>query len=307
MASTNPHLFRVIWRRRILLTLFAGLALYAIAAVPVDKWRSLLPSSVPLGPVRVVVRAFDAIGRPGQDVILRAKVQKDDAIGLCKGVPGVRVQFRLDDAEIGSARTGVEGQATLEWTPPSPGEFTLHASVDPTSTNTGASSTFLVGAYHPDDQFVVVAFDGTLTEKSGLKLPFERAHVPEPMADAVRVLTKISDRHHVLYLTGKDERSMQTVRDWLTEKGFPSGVALFRDYELVGPGLEDYKFHELQRLRADYPAIAIGVSNDFADARAYSRAGLRPIFLGSLESVDPPPGTSIAATWTEVEKLVLEP
>jgi hypothetical protein len=302
--GTHPRASR--WRRRTFLLVVAGLALYAIAGIPIERWRALLPSSSALGPTHVVVRAFDVVATPRQEVLLRAKVQKQDALGLYPAVPGVRVVFELGGDQVAQSRTGVDGTATADWIPPSASEYTLTARVDSASSFVGDPALLFVGIYDDDDCFVAVDFDGTLTKSPGLTLPFEDAKPPLPQVGAAEVLTEIAKSFHVLYVTSRDERSMESVKSWLRKHGFPDGVTFFREYELLEAPAEDFRYHELRRLRAIYSHIQYGVGDEPADARAYARAGVSPIVLGESSDSALPPNTRIAPSWAEVRRSILE-
>jgi hypothetical protein len=303
---SRHHRDRAFWRHRILLGVFAAVALYAVAGVPKERWRSLLPANEPPGPTRVVIRAFDAIVRPGLEATLRVKVQKLDALRLYPAASGVRVRFKLDESVVGWARTGVDGTASYEWLPPALGAFSLRASIDSEGDFAGEDAPFRVGAYNADDRLVVVDFDGTLTQPAGLRLPFDGRRVPEPMPGAAEALTAIAGSYHVVYLTGRDDRSISLVRSYLDAKGFPPGIALFRDFELIGAGLADYKRHEILRLRTTFPNLAFGIGDEVADALACARAGVSPILLASEGREALPPETTVLASWAEVKAHVLE-
>ncbi|MBI1849095.1 MAG: hypothetical protein HYR85_01995 [Planctomycetes bacterium] len=294
------------WRRRLLFAALAGLALYAIAGIPLDQWRGLLPSGPSAGRTQVVVRGFDTVAMTRQEILLRAKVQKVDPLGLYPAVSGVRVLFKLDDDVVAQARTAVDGCASADWLPPSASDFTLSACVDPESSFAGEAATLFVGVYDPDDRFIAVDFDGTLTKSSGLALPFEGPKSAMPQPQAAVALTEIAKSFHVLYVTSRDDRSMETVKTWLRANGFPLGATFFRDFELIESPAEEFRFHELRRLRSLFPHIQYGVGDDAADASAYARAGLSPILLGSSASSSLPTNTRIAPTWLDVESAILE-
>jgi hypothetical protein len=295
------------WGRRFLLILVAGAAIYALAGIPREQWRALVPSSpTSLEPARVLLRAFDAVTVPHREALLRVKIEKEDAIGIYPAVAGVRVLFKSDEELLGSARTNPEGVANFEWVPPWAGEFTITASVDPESPFKSMPETLLVGAYDPDDEFIVVGFDGTLAKPTGMKLPFEGSRTSEAVRDAAPTLVELSRSRHVLYVTGRDERAMHAVQSWLAAKGFPLGVTFFRDYEILSTSLEDHAYHEVQRLKALFPHLSAGIGSTTEESRAFLRVGLKTIVLGDTGHADLPAGVVPAASWADVKSIIQE-
>jgi phosphatidate phosphatase PAH1 len=182
----------------------------------------------------------------------------------------------------------------------------LTARVDDASSFAGDPTTLFVGIYADDDRFVAVDFDGTLTKSPGLTLPFEDAKPPIPQPGAADTLSEIGKSFHVLYVTSRDERSMESVKSWLRTNGFPAGATFFREYELLEAPAEEFRHRELRRLRTVFPHIQYGVGDEPSDARAYFRAGVSPILLGESSDTALPPNTRLAPSWTDVRQAILD-
>src|SRR5205085_2835494 len=115
----------------------------------------------------------------------------------------------------------------LEWTPEAPGAYEVEVRVRKGSKYVAIPATLDVLAAANDKPLTVVVVEQTLTDLSALTF-MRKDEKDIPVAEgAADALTKINEKHGIVYLTGIEEVSLVKTKDWLKKKSFPRGPVFF--------------------------------------------------------------------------------
>ncbi len=221
----------------------------------------------------VLFYAYDTLAYPGRAIGLTASLRSAKNL---RDLAGAEVGFFRDGRMVGRARTNADGMATIAWTPPREGnyEFTARILAPPRDDDyaqcPGVEAMLLVAAHERAQRFVVIDLDHTLVDAGFLKV---LAGGARPMADSVRVATRLSGRYGVIYLTQRPDLLTRKSKHWLRANGYPVGPLLTGELKhALDSGA--FKTARLKDLRAVYPNVAIGIGDKISDAQAYVDNGL---------------------------------
>jgi phosphatidate phosphatase APP1 len=255
------------------------------------------------GPKPAILQGFDALARPGTTVALRAKLEREGAVGVHPDLHEVSLVYRHEGREVGRATTGDDGIASFEWSVPAagPADLRVDVSLAEATGYSAAPSTLLVAVRDGTRPMMVCDIDGTIADVSTLKfITSEPEEIPE-LPGASDVLRGLAERYDVLYLTARDDRFVEQTRRWLALRGFPPGPVFHRDLKLTTLSARRYKTEALEVLKRDWPTIAVGIGDRTEDAEAYLANALVAILV---RDEDLPEGALRAASWADVEARV---
>ncbi len=252
----------------------------------------------------ILVTAYDVLAPVDKPVRLRVKLQSGPVL---RDAVGVRVTFRLPDAESVSAVTDKQGVAAVEARFDAPGDLTVPLTV-PRRFRSAKSEDRRVRVFvRPADVRVAVSdVDHTLADVSAAKVlqtPNDQTPVLPGSAD---VLTRLAETHLIVYLTARDDKLLNKTRDWLALHGYPAGPLFGRDLGVDSLSAEKFKTQWLTALRSSWPGVAIGFGDRDEDGRAYHAAGIpshivrpQPFKAGAL-----PDSAHHAKDWAEISARV---
>ncbi len=246
------------------------------------------------------LQGFDAVATPGSAVTLRAKLERHGALGIHPDVRGAELVFRKGHQELGRARTGRDGLASLEWRP-DPGTHELTVELPADHAWKGGRAVLRVFVRDASRPVLVIDLDGTIclgSTREVLSSPPEKVPVFPGAQAALETLARSYD---LLYLTARDDALVASSRAWLDHHRFPQGPLLVRDLTLWTLSAERHKREMLLELKKSF-RLAAGVGDREEDAAAYLAAGMVAILIGDETKV--PRGARKLVTWAEVAKLL---
>jgi len=178
---------------------------------------------------------------------------------------------------IGSAVTGEDGLATIQWTPPKAGgyEFDVRIIAVPGEEFTElleiTPGPLVVTAWPKDKAFVVVDLDHTVVDSSFFRVLFGGA---KPAADSVRVMRRIAARFGIVYLTHRPDLMTRNSKGWLREHEYPLGPLLVSELKEAFGDSGKFKTAKLAAVTEAFPNAKIGIGDKLSDAQAYVDNGL---------------------------------
>lgn len=237
-----------------------------------------LPAAAERDTARIL--AFDAVTPPGRAVTLTIKLERDNL--LHRDLEHVPVVFAKGEKTLGSAKTGDDGIATLEWTPPhgDPAMHEIAVSLAPEAKYAAPAVTLRVFVRDPKRPVLVVDLDGTVCAAGAIDVATKDPKDLPAMAGSAEALVALSKRYDILYLTARDDGLFARSRAWLDLEGFPAAPLLVRDVKLTTLSAERFKKKRLLALKQDYNLVA-GVGDRDEDGDAYLAAGMKALLVGS--------------------------
>ena len=243
------------------------------------------------------LQGYDAISLPGQEVILKAKLEKDDFFHT--DLEDQKVIFRRGADVIGAAITGAQGIARVSYRPDKEGTHHIEVAIDPGSTYQAEAGTVLLQAVPKERPILICDVDHTVADISSLKFLITVNEDVQPLPGAPEALKSLAETYQILYLTARDDAFMRKTKEWMEMHGLPRAPIFFWDF-LGSPSLSHARFKKdrLADLKAVWPNIEVGVGHKKKDALAYVANGLLAYIFGDED--DLPEGTTRVSTWQEV-------
>jgi hypothetical protein len=144
-----------------------------------------------------------------------------------------------------------------------------------------SSTELFIEVVPPGTPVVVTDVDGTLTTDEYAEFPaLLSGDLPDVHADAAAVFGVFAAKgYHPMYLTARPEWLVERTREFVSAKGFPSGIVHTTTTltGAVGSSAADYKTEELAMLagKGIVPAWAFG--NSDTDAEGYDNGSIAPL------------------------------
>ncbi|MFQ5653366.1 MAG: hypothetical protein ACE5GW_01375 [Planctomycetota bacterium] len=255
---------------------------------------------------RLKITPYDVVARPGEEVELAVKVERDlpgrfnpdrEGIAMLLGLlaPGSPALKAVTDREgIARARLAAPetaGTHRFRAGPEEAGRYTIKSGRMPPR----------LAVIDGSKPILVCDIDDTVTAGGGWKLLFAHGD-PRPMPGSPEVLRGLAKRFQLLFLTARDDTFLNETRDWLIARGFPDAAVIGRDWSLrTLEGAGEFKEKTLKAWTQRFGAVAWGIGNSKGDCRAYREAGIPHI---TLERSRCPEEGAVpcrpARDWTEV-------
>jgi len=217
--------------------------------------------------------ALDTLAYPREPVDLVAKLRSAKDL---TPIAGVTVAFARGDWVAGRITTDANGVAAMQWTPPRRGDYSFEARIVGVPNESLADmlgvkpSALLVAARGRKAPQVVVDLDHTVVDSNFIRVLIGGG---EPMAGSVEVLSRISKRYGVIYLTHRRDLLTRKSKNWLAGNGYPSGPLLVSELKDVQDSGK-FKSARQTALRRLFPGVAIGIGDKLSDAQAYVDNGM---------------------------------
>ena len=222
----------------------------------------------------IIFYAYDVLGYPHEPAELAAKVQ---LARILEDVPDVTVGFYRDSKLIGTAKTDDSGRAALYWTPPKEGDYFFTAKINAVPDKdyrdmlAVSPAPLLVAARTKKTPFVVIDLDHTVVDSSFFRVLVGGA---KPMADSVKITTKIAKEYSIIYLTQRPALLTRKSKLWLQDNRYPAGVLLLGDLREALADSGRFKTNLLTETKKAFPGIRIGIGDQPSDAQAYVDNGM---------------------------------
>jgi hypothetical protein len=217
--------------------------------------------------------AKDALTMPGRPVVLEAWLVKEGMLSRT-GLGGEPLEFIVANRSVGTAMTGGDGRAFLEYTPRMRGNQSFTVKIASSKRVESRPGTATVACWERRRPILVV--DGAALSEApkeplaplpSLPLDIVSQDDPTPLADAAGELKRLSDYYYnVLYLNHAvrdDGALLDEQRAWLSRHHFPIG--LIRHVKPTRKALDDL----LDALKAegwDNVKAGVGRTREFAEA-----------------------------------------
>ncbi|WP_447977132.1 hypothetical protein [Candidatus Nitrospira bockiana] len=258
-------------------------------------------------PAKLIVE--DALTWPGQTVRLEARLLRDGIL-LQPGLGGERLEFFVGGKSAGSALTGGDGRAVLEFTPRMRGNLSITARLGESPRVEPAEGRATLFSWERRRPILLVEFAALVEEADRTPLPFPTlpgpaaVAVPRPIPQAAEELKRLTAYYfNAVYLARGSAllpAGSHAVRDWLAQHQFPPGVTvvLSSSKESLAEKIEDLRKEGWDNLKA-----GIGRTLDFAEVLVEQR--MEVVIVPRPEGVRLPRKAQVAESWNDVRKKKL--
>ncbi|HJU04099.1 MAG TPA: Ig-like domain-containing protein [Nitrospiraceae bacterium] len=249
----------------------------------------------------------DVLTMPGRPVMIEATLRQDSLLKPM-GLGGELVEFRVGGKTVGTAMTGGDGRARLEYTPHMRGNQTITVRLADSKRAQAAGGTATLFAWERRRPIVLIEF-AALTEPTqnawpgipGLTGQTGVLHSPTPLPEAANELKRLTDFFfNVAYVSRAGPPgpvAMDELRDWLTQKGFPPGILLSIKPEKAALTtlIDDLRGQGWDNVKA-----GVGRTKEFAEVLIDHRIGA--IIVPEPDRGDLPRKAQVAKGWKDVRK-----
>lgn len=247
----------------------------------------------------------DILARPGTSVTLKASLIEKGLLGN-KGLGGETITFTVQGQPAGTALTGGDGRAFLEFKTHMRGNHKIVATVESSQRVESVKGTGNLASWERRRPILLVDFS-TLLQKKDLNvgplpiLPvlknFEA--LGKPQENASHELSKLAEFYYnVIYLHERQGTALHETREWLRQHEFPVGIAKMVPQE--AKALLSF----MEKLREggwDNLEAGIGQTWEFAHTLVKQRVKT-VIFPDPREKRKYPQRAKIVSSWKEVRK-----
>jgi hypothetical protein len=246
----------------------------------------------------------DVLARPGKPAMLKARLVQDGLLGVT-GLGGETIRFVVMGQHVGTALTGGDGRAFLEYKTQMRGNHPINGEVEPSPRVNAATG---LGNYASWERRKPILFVDVVTlfkagEGGAVLLPalpmFNAVKWGEPDEDAPGELTKLGKFYfNIIYLLRGDKGNLETLRAWLKTSEFPPGIT-----RVIQPGPAKLLvfIEQLKEGGWDNIEAGIGQTKGFADTLVKNRIKA-VIFPNPSKKEKFPRRAKIVSTWKEVRK-----
>jgi len=219
--------------------------------------------------------ANDCLVLPAQTAELQAQFRSGDFL---QPQPGYSVRFFHQARLFKAALTDDAGQATVTFTPDTPGDYLFQAALAPLELGEmpPEPSEFIVTCRQADELLMIVDLDKTIVA-SGFQAVMMGDALPMPHAAAV--LSDLARNHTVVYLTHRPDLFGPKSKAWLLEHDFPRGPLLLSTLRTFIKGSGAYKTMMLQDIRSRFTRVEIGIGDKISDALTYHEMGMQAFLI----------------------------
>jgi len=255
----------------------------------------------------------DAVALPGEDVAIRARLQKGNFL---RDVRGAEVRFFRDGRLVQAVKTSDEGFAAIRFVPREVGDYRFVAEYMPHGgTRQGAQAEVLLACRGPDTHLFVVDLDRTLVN-GGFKAVL--AGQPPPMPHSDEVVNRLAGEYTIVYLTRRLDYLGRKSKEWLKLHGYPPGTMFLSEVRRFLDSNEEYKSSTLADIRRRFRGKGFGIGDQVSDVKAYLENALTAIMILHVrKSARPheirkqareldalPASVQVVRDWEQVEKIV---
>jgi len=246
----------------------------------------------------------DVLARPGKPAMLKARLVQDGLLGVT-GLGGETIRFVVMGQHVGTALTGGDGRAFLEYKTQMRGNHPIVGEVEPSPRVNAVTGLGNYAAWERRKPLLLV--DVVTLFKAGeggaVLLPalpmFNAAKWGEPDEDAPGELTKLGTFYfNIVYLLRGDKGNLETLRAWLKTSEFPPGIA-----RVIQPGSAKLLafIDQLKEGGWDTIEAGIGQTKEFADTLVKNRIKA-VIFPDPSKKEKFPRRAKIVTEWKKVRK-----
>ncbi|MBI4868265.1 MAG: hypothetical protein HY816_15065 [Candidatus Wallbacteria bacterium] len=249
-------------------------------------------------PSMVDLQVADVLCRPGDDVVMRAKLEENGIRG--EDIDNVAVEFRLDGKVLGSSKTNDDGVAVFRLRAPAAGDHVVKAVFEGTAEYMRGEYNALLCVRPSTTPLMILDIDWTISMTQNLNTAFGSSDSP-PLKDAAEVVRTLAAKYLPVYVTARARQLRKRTISWLDRYAFPKGpVYVLNPKEFPTYNEAKYKKSVLLPMKDLFPKIVAGFGNKESDVEAYKAAGI-PSVLITERSV---PDATCVPAWSAVEQAL---
>lgn len=258
--------------------------------------------------VSAQISVRDALTVPGRAVRIEARLLREGLVGLA-GLGGEQLEFLIDNKKAGTALTGGDGRAFLEFTPRMRGTQVITVGLASKTRVESSEATATLACWERRRPILLVDMAALFEESKtpsgplpSLPLTLGRQDRPAPTPGAAEELKRLTAYYfNVVYLAqpgNEESQGRDEARDWLTRHRLPVGLLM-----TVKPGrahleelIDSFRAEGWTNLKA-----GVGRTRDFAEALVDRRIEVI-ILPASGKDEDLPKKAQAAKDWKEVRR-----
>lgn len=245
----------------------------------------------------------DVLARPGTSVMLKAALMEKGLLGN-RGLGGETITFTVQGQHAGTALTGGDGRAFLEFKTHMRGNHAVVASVESSPRVESAKGNGNLASWERRRPILLVEVSTLVQGDSstllpGLPVAKSLGALGKPQEHAAHELSKLTEFYYnVIYVSERQGSSLHETREWLRQHEFPVGIArtVPPDAKALLAFMEKLKEGGWDNLEA-----AIGQTWEFARTLVKNRVKT-VIFPDPGEKKKYPRRAKIVNSWKEVRK-----
>ena len=247
----------------------------------------------------------DVLARPGTSIMLEVALIEKGLLSN-KGLGGETITFAVQGQHAGTALTGGDGRALLEFKTHMRGNHKIVATVKASPRVESVEGIGNLASWERRRPILLVDFSTLLQRESSIVGPLPTLPVlanlealGKPQENAARALSKLAEFYYnVIYLHEHQGTALHETREWLRQHEFPVGITkrIPQDSKALLAFIEKLKEEGWDNLEA-----GIGRTWEFAHTLVKRRIKT-VIFPDSRENKKYPRRAKIVNSWKEVRK-----
>lgn len=260
--------------------------------------------------IQAVLSAQDVLTAPGRLVRLEARLARAGLLGQSSGLGGEQVAFAVAGRNVGTAMTGGDGRALLEYTPRMRGNLEITVKLAPSKRVESQEAKGTLFSWERRRPILLVELAALAEEPKSPSVPIPALPLdlgprlaPTVMPDAPDELKRLTDYfYNVIYLSWSGHQALadeEAARVWLRQYHFPPGLTV----RLTGGGPAlNGKLDELKGDGWDNLKAGVGRTRAFAEVLAERRMPVIILPASEREEAGLPKKTAVVKSWKEVRK-----
>jgi hypothetical protein len=235
----------------------------------------------------------DVLTMPGEATrVIASLTRRGSAVGR-QGLPGEPLELIVESKAVGTAKTGEDGRAYLEYTPRTRGNHDITVRLMPGSAVAAPDAKATVGAWERRRPILLVELAAVIHQKDAA-----------PVADAADELNRLAQFfYNVIYFSWSPGEGAlpfgdgDDPREWLAKNKFPQGLTVG-----LRPGAKSLEAR-IEQLRADgwtNLKAGIGQTRGFAEVLAEHR--IEVVIVPEPGTGELPKKAKAVKEWKEVRK-----
>ncbi|NKB82473.1 MAG: hypothetical protein GKS05_11415 [Nitrospirales bacterium] len=261
-------------------------------------------SSYAADKVQATLLVPDVLVFPGKPTSLKARLVRSGVLSHI-GLGGENVVFMVGPKTVGTALTGGDGRAFLEYRRHMSGTLDVVVSLEKSPRVEATEQRGVLAVWERRRPILLVDLDALMPVGESSRFSLSTlslalgGDLPTPIPEAASELEKLARFYYnVIYLARQEGQGVPVIREWLHMHEFPLGLT-----RTIGPGSTALKafIDQLKEDGWDNLDAAIGRTLDFAQVLVKDR--IRTVILEQPNQKEKfPRRTKLAKTWKTVRK-----
>ena len=180
-----------------------------------------------------IIIPYDTISSPGIVVWPQAKVLTKKFQIMERPVSGERIEFLEEDRYLGLALTGGDGIGVIRYTPLNEGIHKIKVKIQSGSAYAAEDREMLIGVWDRSKGLLIISVEAMQEKPKGGIFPFfgkiKKDTGRHPLDQAVNVLSDLSKRFNIIYLSYSEASNLAEIKTWLNKNKFPDSPLLIWD------------------------------------------------------------------------------